>query len=253
MELGPFVKCPHPEMIEAIALAGFDFAVVDMEHTPLGPRDLYPLVLAAECRELELIVRVPELSEAHLKWCLDLGVLTIQVPHVITEGDVKRAGAWTRFAPSGRRGLCRFVRAAVFSALPIDAYMAISNREVRLVLQIEDREGLDNLGLILTAAPRNSVIFFGPYDISAAMGKPGAVRDPEVTRAIESGFRRCKWAGFKVGIFASDAQEVEFWTERGADMIEYGSDLAVFMDGAKLLRDTVAGMVRGARAIGTMP
>ncbi|MEO8104029.1 MAG: aldolase, partial [Betaproteobacteria bacterium] len=55
--LGPFVKCPHPEMIEAIALAGFDFAVIDMEHTPLSPRDLYPLVLAAECRGLDLVVR----------------------------------------------------------------------------------------------------------------------------------------------------------------------------------------------------
>ena len=64
-ELGPFVKCPHPEMIEAIGIAGFDFAVVDMEHTPLGPRDLYPLVLAAERRKLSLTVRIPQKNCKH--------------------------------------------------------------------------------------------------------------------------------------------------------------------------------------------
>ena len=83
-ELGVFVKCPHPEMIEAIALAGFNFAVIDMEHTPLGPRDLYPLVLAAERRGLSLVVRIPQKLDAYFKWCRDLNIAQIQVPHIET-------------------------------------------------------------------------------------------------------------------------------------------------------------------------
>lgn len=59
-KFGFFVKCPSMEMIEAIGISGCDFAVVDMEHTPLGPRDLYPLLLAAERRNLQMIVRIPK-------------------------------------------------------------------------------------------------------------------------------------------------------------------------------------------------
>jgi len=72
--LGPFVKCPQPQMIEAIALAGFDFAVIDMEHTPIGQKDLYILKLAAEARNLDLIVRIPINSEEYLKWSLEKNI-----------------------------------------------------------------------------------------------------------------------------------------------------------------------------------
>ena len=232
MKLGPFVKCPHPEMIEAIGIAGFDFAVVDMEHTPLGPRDLYPLILAAECHQLELIVRIPENSERYIKWCLDLGIAYVQVPNILTADDAQAAARAGRFR-DGERGLCRFVRAARFSAMPRVDYINYSDATGRLVLQIEHVSALSNIASIINSMDRGlATIFFGPYDLSASMGKPGAVRDPEVTGAIEAAIRQCKAAGFDVGTFASDAQEGRFWAEREVDMIEYGSDLALFMDGA---------------------
>lgn len=152
-ELGVFVKCPHPEMIEAIGISGLNFAVVDMEHTPLGPKELYPLVLAAERRNLSLIVRIPFKQDAYFKWCRDLNVSRIQVPHIETVADVEYAVKHTYFNPAGERGLCRFVRAADFGNMPKDEYIATANQKNRLILQIEGQRGLDNIDLIIDAVP----------------------------------------------------------------------------------------------------
>ena len=168
-QLGPFVKVARPEMIEAIALAGFDFAVVDMEHVPTSPSELYPLVLAAERRDLELIVRIPAREEAYFKWCLDLGVRNIQVPFVESAEDVAYCVRNSYFAPLGMRGMCRFVRAADFSAMPKDDYMARANEATRLILQVEGQRGVGNLPEILDAAPKGSILFIGPYDLSQSL------------------------------------------------------------------------------------
>lgn len=238
-ELGLFVKCPHPEMIEAMALAGFDFAVVDMEHTPLGPRDLYPLVLAAESRGMPLIVRIPQKLDAYFKWCRDLNVSLIQVPNVETVEDVKYAIRHTYFSPMGERGLCRFVRAANFSALTKDAYLERANSNNQLIFQIEGKNALDNLPAILEELPPQSSIFIGPYDLSQSLGKPGQIWDAEVVAAMDGIIEMCRPKGVKVGTFTDTPEGLEFWAKRGLAYLEYASDLNVFISGSKSLIDSL--------------
>jgi len=228
-ELGVFVKCPHPEMIEAIGLAGFDFAVVDMEHTPLGPRDLYPLVLAAERRGLSLVVRIPQKLDAYFKWCRDLNVARIQVPHVETAQDALYAIKHSYFSPVGERGLCRFVRAADFSTLPKDEYLRQANAGNRLVLQIEGQRALANLPEILAVLPPEASIFIGPYDLSQSLGKPGQIWDPEVVTAMESIIDQCRPKGIKVGTFTDTPEGLAFWSQKGLNFLEYASDLHMFI------------------------
>lgn len=242
-EIGLFVKCPHPEMVEAIGLAGFDFAVVDMEHTPLGPRDLYPLVLAAECRGLRLVVRIPDRTEPYFKWCRDLGVARIQVPHVSSAADVRQAVRHTQFAPAGERGLCRFVRAADFSAMPRDAYLQQANAESPLILQLEGTEALANLEAILEALPAGAAIFAGPYDLSQALGRPGRIWDPEVVAAMDGIIEACRIRGIRVGTFTDTPEGMAHWRARGVDFLGYASDLHLLMQAGRALlaEDRAAG------------
>lgn len=241
MDLGPFVKCPHPEMVEAVALAGFDFAVIDMEHTPLGPRDLYPLVLAAEARKLPLVIRVPANSAAHIKWCLDLGVKRVQVPNISTAEEAMAAVDAAYFHPKGERGLCRFVRAANFSLKDRDLYIARSNIENRLLLQLEGREAVSNAGAILKAIPVGVSLFVGPYDLSQSLGVPGRIWDDAVIDAIKNIADGCKSNGIGVGTFTDTPEGVEFWRKWGMDFVEYGSDLQLFMQGAQRLLEAARG------------
>jgi len=236
VRLGPFVKIARPEMIEAIALAGFDFVLVDMEHGPMSQSDLYPIVLAAERRNLPLIVRVPICEEPYIKWCLDLGVRHIQVPSVETAEDVAFCVKNAYFSPLGMRGLCRFTRAADFSAKPRDLYLSEANEKTQLILQVEGQRGAANLPEILAAAPKGSILFIGPYDLSQSLGKPGQIWDPEVVGQIESIIAKCTAKSVGVGIFADTPEGVSFWSKRGVQLIEYGSDLNIFMAGAAWLR-----------------
>lgn len=230
--LGVFVKCPHAEMIEAIGLVGFDFAVVDMEHTPLGPRDLYPLVLAAQCRGLSLTVRIPTKDDAYFKWCRDLDVAAIQVPHVESKEDALRAIEQSYFAPQGRRGLCRFVRAAGFSSLPKDTYLREANARNRLVLQIEGLRGIENLPQIVEVMPPEASIFIGPYDLSQSLGKPGQIWDSAVVAAMDGIVSLCRHRGIDVGTFTDTPEGITHWASRGVAFVEYASDLHLFMQGS---------------------
>lgn len=230
--LGPFIKCPHPEIIEACALAGFSFGVVDMEHTPLSPRDVYPLVLAAEARDFNLVVRVPEKSEPYIKWCLDMGVRYVQVPHVESAADAEFCVKQARFYPDGERGLCRFVRAAEFSALPRAEYLPRANRRTRLIMQIEGRRGFEALEAI-AAVPGIDCVFVGPYDLSQSLGKPGQIWDPEVVAAVEKVVRVCGERGLAVGTFTDTPEGLGHWRKLGVKLIEYASDLDVYIQGAR--------------------
>lgn len=229
------MKCPHPEMIEAIALARFDFAVVDMEHTPLGPRDLYPLVLAAERHRLSLVVRIPQKQDAYFKWCRDLNVARIQVPHIETVQDALYSIQNSYFSPQGERGLCRFVRAANFSALPKDEYIRQANASNRLMLQIEGQRAIANLPDILSVLPPEASIFIGPYDLSQSLGIPGQIWDSKVVLAMEGIINQCHCKGVKVGTFTDSPEGLAFWSRRGLDYLEYASDLHLFIASSQVL------------------
>lgn len=237
-QIGPFIKCPYPEIIETCAHAGFDLAVVDMEHTPLGPRDLYPLVLASELHKLDLIVRIPMKLEMYFKWCLDLNIKYIQVPFIQTKEDAEECIKQSFFYPEGERGLCRFVRAANFSAKEKNNYISQAKNQTQLILQIEGQKGLANIETIINVKGIYA-IFVGPYDLSQSYGKPGDIWAPEVVNALRKIKTLCHKNGVKIGTFTDSPEGISKWKNEGIDFIQYASDLNLFLDSAKKIKEAV--------------
>ena len=238
-KFGLFIKCPHPEIIECLGIENADFAVVDMEHTPITQNQLYPLVLAADLHKLDLIVRIPENKENYYKWCLDLGIKYIQIPHIQTSYDVKMAIKYSNFSPNGDRGLCRFVRAANFSDMPKEEYIANSNAKTSLIFQIEGEAGVNNIDEIISEIPKNSSIFIGPYDLSQSLGIPGKIWDNKVVDKMTDIIEKCKKNNIKIGTFTDSYDGIKHWTEMELDFIEYASDMNVFMQGFKSAHSVV--------------
>ena len=58
--MGIFNPMPAPDVVEILALAGFDFILLDAEHGRITPDDAYPMVLAAEARDVPIFIRVGE-------------------------------------------------------------------------------------------------------------------------------------------------------------------------------------------------
>ena len=238
-KFGLFIKCPHPEIIECLGHGNADFAVVDMEHTPVTQNDLYPLVLAANLHKLDLIVRIPENRETYYKWCLDLGIRSIQIPHIQNSDDVKLAIKYSNFSPIGDRGLCRFVRAADYSSIDKDEYISKSNSQNYLIFQIEGEDGVNNIDDIIEELPSNSRLFIGPYDLSQSLGIPGEIWDIRVVEKMSQIIKKCKDRNVKIGTFTDSYEGLKYWTELEIDFIEYASDLNVFMNGFKSAQSVV--------------
>ena len=228
-ELGIFIKSPTIEIIECCGIVGMDFAVIDMEHTPLSPRDLIPLVLASETRELKLIVRLPNLNEEYFKWCLDLGIKHLQVPHIETPVDVDKVINSSFFYPIGQRGLCRAVRAADYSNMNKKDYLDHSNSKVEVIFQIEGIQGFNNLNQILNHDGVNS-IFIGPYDLSQSLGSPGDIWNTAIVDKMKKIIKDCNDQSISVGVFTDTIDGLKFWSDLNVDFIEYGSDMLLFSD-----------------------
>jgi len=135
---GVFCKTTSPEMIECLGYSGFDFCILDQEHGPVGMESLQCLARAAELSGICPIVRSSEIDESGISHPLDVGVAGVQVPQVNSLEDAKKVIQFSRYAPNGRRGVCRFVRAARYSDMDRAEYFKRSN-ETLIILQLGDK------------------------------------------------------------------------------------------------------------------
>ena len=228
---GVFTKTNDPFFIEIMGKAGFDFVILDTEHGPNSPRDMYPLILASRASGLFPVVRVSTLSETDIARALDLGVAGVQVPQLSTAEQAQNAVHWSRFAPLGTRGVCRFVSAADFSLKPRAQYFEDANK-VTVIGMVEGVEGIKNLDEILEVEGLD-VLFIGPYDLSQALGVIGQVDHPLVLKEIESIVARCKARNRTVGSFVDNIAAAKRFKALGVKYISYSVDVGIFASACK--------------------
>jgi 4-hydroxy-2-oxoheptanedioate aldolase len=234
--IGPFVRIARPQVVEMLAMAGYDFGVLDLEHGgTVNMDDVYTLILAAENRGIKLLARIPGVNEMYIKWLLDLGIGGLQIPHIKTKADAERAVAYAKFHPMGERGLCRFVRAAEFSNIPKEEYITKANSRSIIVLQIEGVEGAENIEEI-SSVEGVDVIFVGPYDLSQSMGLTGQIWHPDVTAAITRIIDICKSKNIVTGVFTDTPAGIKHWSSLGVKYLNYRIDTEMFLDFAKKSR-----------------
>lgn len=231
--IGPFVRIARPEIVEMLAMAGYDFGVLDMEHGgAVNMSDVYPLILAAENRGIKLIARIPGINEMYMKWLLDLGIGGLQIPHIKTKEDAQRAVEYAKFHPTGARGLCRFVRAAEFSNIPKEEYISKANSKSIIILQIEGVEGAKNVEEICSVDGVD-VIFVGPYDLSQSMGLTGQIWHKDVTKEVTRIIEICKRKKIATGVFTDTPAGIKHWSSLGVNYLNYRIDTELFLDFAK--------------------
>lgn len=231
--VGPFVRIARPEIVEMLAMAGYDFGVLDLEHGgAVNMNDVYPLILAAENRGIKLMARIPGVNETYIKWLLDLGIGGLQIPHIKTKADAQRAVEYSKFHPMGERGLCRFVRAAEFSNIPKEQYITTANSRSIIVLQIEGVEGAANIEEIC-AVDGIDIIFVGPYDLSQSMGLTGQIWHPDVAKEITRIIEICKKRNIATGVFTDTPEGIKHWSALGVKYLNYRIDTELFLDFAK--------------------
>lgn len=232
--LGPFSKTSDPALIEIMGYAGFDFVIIDLEHGPVSVETSQNLIRAAQIGGLLSIVRVKEGNLSVIKEVLDIGAGGVQVPQVRSQYDAKNAVQAARFAPQGMRGVCRFVRAARYSAEEQFKYFKEANEAI-LIVQVEGKESIECLEEILSVEGID-VVFIGPYDLSQSLGLTGRVDHPEVVKKMREINEKCLKKGVVVGTFVDTPEDARRWIDAGIRYISYSVDMGIFYNGCS---DTV--------------
>jgi 4-hydroxy-2-oxoheptanedioate aldolase len=226
---GPFVNLCHPAVLEIAGLAGFDFAIIDTEHGELSSDRAVDMVRAAKLTGVSPVIRVYGNQPELIAKALDVGAEGVQVPQVGTKAEAIAAVRAAKFSPEGARGCNRYVRAARYSSADKFAYFGNANNETTVIIQVEGKDGIDNLPDILTV-PGIDVLFIGPYDLSASLGIPGQVEHPLLVEEMQKNMELARQAGVAIGFFVDDVASAVKWKNWGVQYISFAADVGLLYE-----------------------
>ena len=229
--IGTLVSLPAPAAAELLARSGVDWLFIDGEHGPLSTGDIQLLLQAAQ-PYCPCVVRVAANDAVHIKQVLDTGADGIIAPLVNDPETAARIVAWAKYPPVGCRSV-GIARAQGYGA-DFGGYVARANDEIAVIIQVEHVDAVARIEAILDVAGIDGV-FIGPYDLSASMGRPGRVDDPDVVQQIATVRRVCLRRDIPLGIFGADAAAVKPHLQDGYRLVAAGLDTLFLVQAAKAL------------------
>lgn len=224
-QYGLWVSLLGPLNTEICAAAGFDWLLLDAEHSPNDHLNLLQQSqILAGYPGVHGIARIPMghgyVGQAIIKQVLDLGIQTLLVPMVETAEQARELVRCLRYPPGGIRGMAA-TRASGWGRNA--RYAKEANDQVCLLVQVETREGVRNVDAI-AAVDGVDGVFIGPSDLSAAFDHVGDPWHPDMQKMHEDLFRRIQAAGKAVGILTLDEKLARKHVEMGATFIAVGTD-----------------------------
>jgi len=209
---------PSPQIVEMLGHAGLDWVLLDCEHGSLSPADVEIMAMAAEAVGITAIARPRTNSNSDIQSVMDRGVMGVQVPHVNTAEDARRAVSAVKFGPGAGRGLAAGTRPDNWGLGAKMADFTIAANDQSLVCaQIEHEAAVSNIDDILKVEGID-VFFIGPSDLSQSMGYPGQPNAPSVAAAIAQAQRKIAAAHKILGMPAT-AENVEEMVGQGVRYI----------------------------------
>ena len=221
--LGTWLFLPSPDVVEIIGLAGLDFVVIDMEHSPITYENTSSMIAAAESQGIAPYVRISELNASHILRTLDTGAHGIQIPHVETAEDAREIIQYSKYHPLGERGMAPSTRAGKYTLKTDKQLLKKANDETLIVLTLENQISLDNVAE-MTEIEGVDVIYIGPYDLSQAMGLPGEVDHPDVVNNMERIFSYINKTGKIAGSFANTPERASRLKDIGVNYLTCETD-----------------------------
>jgi 4-hydroxy-2-oxoheptanedioate aldolase len=217
---------------EVIAGAGFDWILVDTEHSPADLENVISQLQAIAAYPTAAVVRVPWNDMVTIKRTLDVGAQSLLIPQITTAEEAKAAVAYARYPTAGLRGVAGATRATRFGRIP--GYFKKAHEEICVLLQVESGEALENIEAI-AAVDGVDGIFVGPADLHASLGYAGEKAHADVMPKIDKAIARIKAAGKAPGILTDNDEHARRWLKLGALFVAVGADVGLLARGADAL------------------
>ncbi|KPX96024.1 aldolase/citrate lyase family protein [Pseudomonas meliae] len=233
-QIGVWSTLPSPYVSELVAGSGYDWMLLDTEHSPSDVPTMMQQLQAVDAAGLasptptSAVVRPAWNDAVLIKRYLDIGAKNLLLPFVHDATEAAAAVAATRYAPRGMRGMGGATRASNFGRTT--DYVAAAENDLCVLVQVETAAALDNIEKI-AAVDGIDGIFIGPADLSASMGYADNPRHPEVDAAINSAIGRIRACGKAPGILMTDEARAKECLGLGALFVAVAIDLLVLRSG----------------------
>jgi 4-hydroxy-2-oxoheptanedioate aldolase len=218
--------------VEVISGAGFDWILLDCEHSPNDLESVLTQLQAAAPYPTHPVVRVPWNDMVNIKRVLDVGAQSLLIPYVSTAEEAKAAVAHTRYPPAGVRGVAGTTRATRFGR--VKDYAKRAHEEICVLVQVETQAAVDNIEAICAVDGVDGV-FIGPADLHASLGYTGEIANPKVKPMIDEAIKRIRKAGKAPGILTPNEADAKHWLGCGGLFVAVGADVGILARGAEAL------------------
>ena len=221
LALGVSITIADPFVAEVIGGAGFDFVLIDTEHSAITVDQLQILLIALRTSPSTSFVRPAANDATLIKQILDLGAEGVVVPEVDDAASCAAAVAATRYPPLGKRGFGPRRAARLEGGRP--AYIARANDEVAALVMVESADAVASIDDLLRT-PGLDGIMVGPADLAVTMGHLDDFNHPDIRARIADVRAACQRQAVPFGIFAATEQAARLWAGEGAGFMTIGAD-----------------------------
>jgi 2-dehydro-3-deoxyglucarate aldolase len=235
--IGCWCSLASPITTEVLGVAGFDWILLDGEHSPNDLITFIPQLMALKDSVSAPVVRPSWNNPVELKRLLDGGFCNFLIPFIESAEEAQRAVAATRYPPQGIRGVSVAQRGNRYGTVP--GYFEGVNEQICVMVQIESRKGVAAAAEI-AAVDGVDGLFVGPSDLAAGLGHLGNANHSEVQQAMATVFAAARTAGKPTGILAGVEADARRYMAQGATFVAVGSDLGVLRSATQALRDKYA-------------
>ena len=229
LTIGSWIMIGHPISVEVMALAGFEWLVIDMEHTSIDINTAQNLITTIQANGIKALVRVSKNEEVIIKKVLDIGADGIIVPMINSKEDAVKAVEFAKYPPIGKRGVGLY-RASKYG-VKFEEYKKWVEEELVIIAQIEHIDGVNNIEEILQVEGIDGTII-GPYDLSGSMGYPGKFERDDVKKAVQKVLDKCKKYNIPSGFHVVDTnpEKLKQKIKEGCTFLAYGIDYFFMRD-----------------------
>ena len=229
LTIGSWIMIGHPISVEVMALAGFEWLVIDMEHTSIDINTAQNLITTIQANGIKALVRVSKNEEVIIKKVLDIGADGIIVPMINSKEDAVKAVEFAKYPPIGKRGVGLY-RASKYG-VKFEEYKKWVEEELVIIAQIEHIDGVNSIEEILQVKGIDGTII-GPYDLSGSMGYPGEFEREDVKKSVQKVLNKCKEYNIPSGfhVVDTDPEKLKQKIKEGCTFLAYGIDYFFMRD-----------------------
>lgn len=223
---GCWINILDPIVGELAGRCGYDYAMIDMEHSPATLDSALDVIRAVQSGGAKAIVRVPDKQPQWIGRLMDMGADGVMVPMVNSVEEAQAAADATLFAPAGTRGMAASIVRATGYGVNTEHYLQHYRDEFILLVQIETADAVMQAKAIANVSGIDCV-FIGPFDLAGSLGNMAEPDHPDTRSAVRRIVKAVSAAGKKISTLSTPRQSSAKLFKSGYDIVFSGSDITM--------------------------